>query len=134
MYLFIDTTKNDQSTVGLMDCDGRFAARHEWAGGQNQSEKLIAKIEELLAGQKITKNDLRKIVVVTGPGSYTGQRVGVATANALAYGLDLPIAGITNDEIESGRLSNIVNAGQKNPVSASYLNPPHITKPKNHRH
>ncbi len=59
-----------------------------------QSEELLPEIDKLLAKNKVKLKDLKGIIVVCGPGSYTGLRVGISAANALAYGLGIPIVGI----------------------------------------
>jgi tRNA threonylcarbamoyladenosine biosynthesis protein TsaB len=46
-----------------------------------------------LSEADLKKSDLNEIKVATGPGSYTGLRVGVAVANALAFALGIPVNG-----------------------------------------
>ncbi|HEV2275020.1 MAG TPA: tRNA (adenosine(37)-N6)-threonylcarbamoyltransferase complex dimerization subunit type 1 TsaB [Acidobacteriaceae bacterium] len=60
-------------------------ARAEFAG-RTYSAQLIPRIGELLAGQHATMRDIRAIVAVRGPGSFTGVRVGLSAAKGLAEG------------------------------------------------
>jgi len=55
-------------------------------------EKLI---EQILAMTKIKQVDLTGIAVSIGPGSFTGLRIGLATAKSMAYALNLPIVGVS---------------------------------------
>jgi tRNA threonylcarbamoyladenosine biosynthesis protein TsaB len=57
------------------------------------SQVLLNMIEELLEKGGIEVKDLDEIKVSTGPGSFTGLRVGVSVANALAFGLGVPVNG-----------------------------------------
>lgn len=57
------------------------------------SQVLLNLVEEILADASLEKAELTEIKVATGPGSYTGIRVGVAVANALAYGLGITVNG-----------------------------------------
>lgn len=54
-----------------------------------QSELLLFEIDKL-----IQKNKLKNIIVVSGPGAFSGLRIGIATANALAYALKIPVVGV----------------------------------------
>ncbi len=65
-----------------------------WPAGQRHGEELLAAIERLLAGAGLAPAALGGIVVGTGPGAFTGLRVGLATAKGLAHALGLPIVGI----------------------------------------
>lgn len=57
------------------------------------SQVLLPLIEKLLRAEKLTFQNLEGIEVETGPGSFTGLRVGVAVANALGFALNIPVNG-----------------------------------------
>ncbi len=57
------------------------------------SQALLPLIEKLLKSRKLEFKDLEEIEVETGPGSFTGLRVGVSVANALGFALGIPING-----------------------------------------
>lgn len=57
------------------------------------SQALLGAIMEALAKTSIKKENLSEIKVKTGPGSFTGLRVGVSVANALGFGLGIPVNG-----------------------------------------
>ena len=69
-----------------------------WPAGYRHGETLVPTIERFLGEQNIRRSRLTAIVVGTGPGAFTGLRVGLATAKGLAHGLRLPIVGISTAE------------------------------------
>jgi tRNA threonylcarbamoyladenosine biosynthesis protein TsaB len=92
--LAIDTALQ-RAVVALGDLDGTLLAEDAWAAGHRHGEELLPRTRALLARAGIALADLRGIVVGTGPGAFTGLRVGIATAKALAHGLGVPIAGVS---------------------------------------
>ncbi len=58
-------------------------------------ELLLAEIERLMATVDRRREDLRAVVVGTGPGAFTGLRVGLSTAKTIAHALGLPIVGVS---------------------------------------
>ena len=56
--------------------------------------RLLPAIESLLATRDLAPTSLAEIVVGCGPGSFTGVRIGVATAKGLAHGLGVPLFGV----------------------------------------
>ncbi len=62
--------------------------------GYSHSEKLNVFIEELIADSEITLKDLDAIAVSSGPGSYTGLRIGTSSAKGFCYALDIPFIAI----------------------------------------
>lgn len=56
--------------------------------------RLLPAIRDLLVAEGLTPGDLAEVVVGRGPGSFTGVRIGVATAKGLAHGLGTPLYGV----------------------------------------
>ncbi|MFN3971208.1 MAG: tRNA (adenosine(37)-N6)-threonylcarbamoyltransferase complex dimerization subunit type 1 TsaB [Gemmobacter sp.] len=63
-----------------------------------QAERLLPMLEEVLRDAGIGWGDLGRIGVGTGPGNFTGVRIGVAAARGLALGLGIPAVGVTRLE------------------------------------
>ncbi|MBE0417287.1 MAG: tRNA (adenosine(37)-N6)-threonylcarbamoyltransferase complex dimerization subunit type 1 TsaB, partial [Coriobacteriia bacterium] len=74
--------------------------------------RLLPAVRDLLVGEGLTPGDLCEVVVGRGPGSFTGARIGVATAKGLAHGLGTPLYGAgTLDAIAwacAGRFSGLL--------------------------
>jgi len=87
MKLFIDTSDNTKTIVGL-DED-----RLEKPSDPDKSQQVLSLINQILKKNQKTIKDLTKIEVETGPGSFTGLRVGLAVANALGWALKIPVNG-----------------------------------------
>jgi tRNA threonylcarbamoyladenosine biosynthesis protein TsaB len=70
-------------------------------GGERLGERasrpvlILQEVDGLLADAGLQRDSLEGIVVGTGPGSYTGLRIGLMTARALAFALDIPVAGVS---------------------------------------
>ena len=61
---------------------------------KTHSELLMPHIDKLLRMAGIKKTELKAVAVSIGPGSFTGLRIGLATAKTLAYALQIPIVGV----------------------------------------
>jgi tRNA threonylcarbamoyl adenosine modification protein YeaZ len=81
--------------VALGDRDGLLVADDGWVAGYRHGEELLPRLTALLQHSGVTLNDVDAIIVGTGPGAFTGLRVGLATAKALAHGLGRPIVGVS---------------------------------------
>ena len=87
-------TATTVAVVALGDAEGRLLAESSWTAGYRHGEELLARIDALLSGAGVELGALAGIVVGTGPGAFTGLRVGLATAKGLAHGLQIPIVGV----------------------------------------
>ena len=88
--LIIDTTEPSETTIKLQ-LDKITDEITEW--NIPKSQKTLVLIDKILKKNKINPTDIDEIEVNTGPGSFTGTRVGVAIANALGFGLDVKVNG-----------------------------------------
>ncbi len=69
-----------------------------WTAGYRHGETLLPSIGRFLGEQNVRRSRLVGIVVGTGPGAFTGLRVGIATAKGLAHGLGIPLVGVSTAE------------------------------------
>lgn len=89
--LAIDTSTGQ---AGLALTDGEQTAELSWPGGRTQTESVLAEIDHLRALLNVPVAGIRAIGVATGPGTFTGLRVGVSIAKGLALAGGLPVIGI----------------------------------------
>lgn len=100
--LSIDTSNNQEIKVQL-DINGQ---KKEYSEKVNKSvEKTLGLISDVLIKNGLKINNIDKIYVKRGPGSFTGLRIGISIANALSFALGKPINdktfGITEEVIYS---------------------------------
>jgi glycoprotease family protein len=100
-----------------------------WAAGYRHGETLLPAIARFLGEQNIRKSRLVGIVVGTGPGAFTGLRVGMATAKGLAHGLRIPLVGVSTAEgliaaVGLDRLVLLLPAGPSDRIAVRAGSPP----------
>lgn len=97
--LGIDTASQ---VIALAILDGeRVLAERRWRIETTASRELLAGIEAVLADASLGRDAIDAIAVDVGPGAYTGLRTGVATAQGLALGLGIPLAGVARLEADA---------------------------------
>jgi tRNA threonylcarbamoyl adenosine modification protein YeaZ len=95
--LAIDTATS-RVVIATGSPDGVADGVSTWTAGYRHGETLLPTIGRFLGEQNIRRSRLAGIVVGTGPGAFTGLRVGMATAKGLAHGLRIPLAGVSTGE------------------------------------
>ena len=95
--LNIDTS-TDVCSVALTSEGGVLEHREDYQG-QNHAKVLSTFINEILAYANPRGIKLDAVAVTTGPGSYTGLRIGLSEAKGLCFGLDVPLIGISTLEL-----------------------------------
>jgi tRNA threonylcarbamoyladenosine biosynthesis protein TsaB len=87
------TTSTNRCGVALVGAAGTLAERRI-EQGRLHAERIFSMIDEVLAEAGCTKRELELIACDVGPGSFTGVRVGLATAKGIALGLGISIVGV----------------------------------------
>ena len=95
--LAIDTATT-RVVIATGSPDGVADGISTWAAGYRHGETLLPSIGRFLGEQNIRRSRLAGIVVGSGPGAFTGLRVGIATAKGMAHGLGIPLAGVSTAE------------------------------------
>lgn len=95
--LAIDTS-NLVMGVATID-DGRITGEYITNLKKNHSVRLMPAVEQLMQEVDMSPKDLDRVIVATGPGSYTGVRIGVSIAKTLAWSLEIPIVGVSSLEV-----------------------------------
>lgn len=115
MYILHIETSTKICSVALSQ-DGSLLSFVDEMDGSNHTSLLAPMIRDLLKSASITIKDLGAISVCSGPGSYTGLRVGGSTAKAMAYSLNIPLLSIPT-------LAALAWAGFKEHPEADYVLP-----------
>jgi len=93
-FLLALDTATRQAVVAVGDGEGRVLATETWVAGHLHGERLLVSVLATLQRAGLGIGDVGAIVAGTGPGSFTGMRVGLATAKGLAFGLGVPVVGV----------------------------------------
>ena len=126
MYILALDTSSITGSVAIW-ADGQVKAEISLNTGMTHSEQVMPMVDQALGLTGIDIGAINAIAVTSGPGSFTGLRIGLSTAKALAQGLDVPIATKTSLEVlASGQMPNagyicpILNARRKEVYTAIY--------------
>lgn len=105
MKLYLDTSTPET----ILRLDDR---EYRWASGRDLAEQLHAFLRDKLAENNATWQDITEITFMSGPGSFTGLRIGAAVVNTLASELNIPLCNHHGEKVQLiipdyGRPANI---------------------------
>ncbi|GAC1354050.1 MAG: tRNA (adenosine(37)-N6)-threonylcarbamoyltransferase complex dimerization subunit type 1 TsaB [Ktedonobacteraceae bacterium] len=126
MLLLALDTSNRHASIALCSEDDVYG-EYTWHVGNNHSVELLDRIQRLVAECNSTMQQIDGIVVATGPGSFNGVRVALATAKTLAFVLQKPLFGISTLDIIAAQqqqapqlLCAVMEAGRSELYAAYY--------------
>lgn len=96
MVLGLDASTTACSAAVVVD--GRVVTHRFEEMERGQAERLNPMIGEVMAEAGVAFQNLGLVAVTTGPGAFTGLRIGIACARAIALAADVPLAGVTTFE------------------------------------
>ncbi|MFH1087854.1 MAG: tRNA (adenosine(37)-N6)-threonylcarbamoyltransferase complex dimerization subunit type 1 TsaB [Chloroflexota bacterium] len=99
MELAIDSSSE---IAGLaLSQQGRIVAQLVWRAGQNHTRELLPGMTRILEQAVTDTSAISGVIAARGPGSFNGLRAGLSLAKGLAFGLKIPLVGVTTLEAEA---------------------------------
>lgn len=95
--LYLETSSKNCS-VAISDGEKMLCVCEEVSENYKQSESLHIFVEWALEGAELTMKDIDAVSLGKGPGSYTGLRIGAASAKGFCYGLKIPLVAVNSME------------------------------------
>jgi tRNA threonylcarbamoyladenosine biosynthesis protein TsaB len=129
--VIILTIRTDKPEAELRLFEGQTQlAEIVWQAHRELAETIHLKIKELLDSQQKQLQEIEGVVVFQGPGSFTGLRIGLSVANALADSLSVPIVGTQTDGWQNLGIIRLQNHENDTTVLPEYGAPVNITAQK----
>lgn len=129
MIILTIRTDKPESEIGLYD--GREQLAYEvWPAHRALGETIHLKVKELLESHGKSWQDIEGIVGYQGPGSFTGLRIGLTVANALAASLNIPVVARQDPNWLVRGVTDLLKGQSDEVALPEYGAPVHITQPK----
>lgn len=103
-------TATSVCSVALHSEQGKMISLTELFQENVHAQKLMPLIDSLLQQSGVSRRELSAVAVSSGPGSYTGLRIGVSTAKGMAYALGIPVVGVDTLDALGRRTSPFIKA------------------------
>jgi len=119
IFLAIDTS-TDMASIALYAPEQGVRAEQSWLSGREQTTQLLPNIQRLMSLTNVRQTDLGGVVVATGPGSFSGVRIGISTGKSLAFALGIPVWGVPSLDglayqqvaVTAAQVCAVINSGR----------------------
>lgn len=98
MLLLAINTASSQTAIALLE-NGSLISEKTWPSGNREAELLMPEIDKMLTSFGKNYHDLSGVIVVKGPGSFTGLRVGITVANTIAHLQKIPLYALDSFDL-----------------------------------
>jgi tRNA threonylcarbamoyladenosine biosynthesis protein TsaB len=129
MTIMIIRTDKPEAELGVYEYQHQLTYE-TWEAHRTLSDTLHTKIEEMLNKLSKSLKDVQGIAIYKGPGSFTGLRIGMSVANALAYAQNIPVVAKDGDDWIKDAIDDLL-AGKNDKIALpEYGSPAKTTTPR----
>lgn len=129
MTILTIRTDKPQAEIGLFQSHNQLAYQ-KWQAHRELATTIHKELDKLLNKSSKSLKDIEGIVCFKGPGSFTGLRIGLSAGNALAYGLNIPIAASSGEDWIKTGIKDLLGGKTDNVAMPDYGAPAKTTTPK----
>lgn len=129
MLIMTIRTEKPEAELGIYEDDTQLTYL-TWQAHRQLAETIHQKIAEILASQQKSLHDIQGIVAFQGPGSFTGLRIGLTVANALAVSVQAAIVASTDPNWLEAGIKRLQKSENDQVAVPEYGAPVHITAQK----
>ena len=122
-------TDRPEAEVGIYQ-DAKQLASKKWQADRQLAETIHAEMQKILDLLSISLQEVQGIVIFKGPGSFTGLRIGMSMANALAYSLKIPIVAKSGKNWLDSGIKSLLAGNDDRIALPEYDRPANTTKPR----
>ncbi len=91
-------TSTPQFSIALMEEEGTVLSEYYMDSTSNNFRRFVPGLHFMLSTSRVDTKEIKALIVATGPGSFTGLRVGLSEAKGMAQGLQIPLIGVSSLE------------------------------------
>ncbi len=125
MLLYINTTNGQNIEIALKE-GNKVVSKTKKKAPYKQAELLLVEIDRILKKNKLKLDKIKEIQVENKGGTFTSLRIGIVTANTLAYALNIPITPSSSPLKKGREMSGIISKKGLNIIKPEYNAPPSI--------
>lgn len=129
MIILTIRTDKSEAELGVFESSKQLDY-FKWQADRQLADTIHKKITEILNKLSIKLSDVEGIVCFEGPGSFTGLRIGLSVANALAFALNIPIVASGGDDWAATGIKELLSGKNQKIVLPKYGSEPNVTKPR----
>lgn len=129
MIILTIKTDSPEAEVGLYENHDKLGYI-KWMAHRQLADTLHLTINELLKSNKKDWQDINGVIVYSGPGSFTGLRIGISVANSLTGSLSCLGVGSKGDDWINDGINKLAGGKTDKIIKAEYGSEAHITLPK----
>lgn len=129
MIILAIRTDKEEAELYIYD-DYKQMSAEKWLAHRELAETIHKNLSKLLDLLSISTSDIEGILCFKGPGSFTGLRIGLSVANALAYSQEIPVIAVKGEDWLERGISDLLAGKNEKIATPFYGRPANTTQPK----